>query len=260
METMQMTDTKLAGAKRLAGQVAIITGGAQGIGRATAELFAAEGASVVICDMDGPLVEKTAAELAAAGGQVVGFPCNVTVQADCEKVAKGTLDKYGRIDILVNNAGITKDNLLMRMSDAEWDAVLTVNLKGAFIFTRAVVRSMFKAHKGSIVNIASVVGQEGNIGQANYAASKGGLIAMTKACAKEFSSRNIRVNAVAPGFIKTRLTDAVSDVAKKIMTDKILLGRLGDPADIAKAILYLASDESAYVTGHVLAVNGGLYI
>ena len=257
-----MTQEKPATAgKRLAGQVAIITGGAQGIGRATADLFAAEGATVVICDMDGALVEKSAAEVAAAAGvPTLGLQANVTVYDDCEKVTKTAIEKFGKIDILVNNAGITKDNLLMRMSDAEWDAVLGVNLKGAFYFTRSVVRSMFKAHKGSIINIASVVGQEGNVGQANYAASKGGLIAFTKACAKEFSTRHIRVNAVAPGFIKTRLTDVLPEEAKKKLTERILLGRLGEPSDIAKGILFLASEESSYITGHVLAVNGGLYI
>lgn len=259
MET-RMEDKPISRGQRLAGLAAIITGGAQGIGRATADLFAAEGAAVLLCDMDGALVEQAAAELAAGGAPAVGLQANVTVFEDCEKLAKAALDNFGRIDILVNNAGITRDNLLMRMSDAEWDAVLGVNLKGAFYCTRAVVRGMFKAHRGAIVNVASVVGQEGNVGQANYAASKAGLIGLTKACAKEFSSRNIRVNAVAPGFIKTRLTDVLSQDAKKKMTERILLGRLGETADIARAILFLASEESSYVTGHVLAVNGGLYM
>ncbi len=246
---------------RLKDKVAIITGAAQGIGRAAAELFLREGGKVVLVDLDEAMVQKAAAEAAsAAGGEALGLRGDVVKYADCDSVVKGALDKFGKIDILVNNAGITKDNLLMRMSEEEWDLVQAVNLKGAFLFTKAVCRPMLKAHAGRIINIASVVGQEGNIGQANYAASKGGLIAFTKACAKEFASRNILVNAIAPGFIRTRLTDAVSEEAKKRMTDRILLGRMGEPMDVAKAILFLASDDSSYVTGQVLGVNGGLYV
>jgi 3-oxoacyl-[acyl-carrier protein] reductase len=260
---MVMTETqpeaRTAGGKRLEGQVAIITGGAQGIGRATAELFAAEGAKLVLCDMDGALVEKTAAEIGAVGS-AVGIQANVTRMEDAERVVQAALDKFGRIDILVNNAGITKDNLLLRMTEQEWDAVLDVNLKGAFCFAKVASKAMLKARKGAIVNIASVVGQEGNIGQANYAASKAGLIGFTKALAKELASRNIRVNCVAPGFIKTRLTDVLPEEAKKRLAERILLGRLGEPADIAKAVLFLSSEEASYITGHVLGVNGGLYV
>ncbi|MEK7656524.1 MAG: 3-oxoacyl-[acyl-carrier-protein] reductase [Elusimicrobiota bacterium] len=246
---------------RLKDKVAIITGAAQGIGRAAAELFLREGGKVVLVDLDEAMVQKAAAEAAsAAGGEALGLRGDVVKYADCDSVVKGALDKFGKIDILVNNAGITKDNLLMRMSEEEWDLVQAVNLKGAFLFTKAVCRPMLKAHAGRIINIASVVGQEGNIGQANYAASKGGLIAFTKACAKEFASRNILVNAIAPGFIHTRLTDAISEEAKKRMTDRILLGRMGEPMDVAKAILFLASEDSSYVTGQVLGVNGGLYV
>ncbi|MEK9145114.1 MAG: 3-oxoacyl-[acyl-carrier-protein] reductase [Elusimicrobiota bacterium] len=246
---------------RLKDKVAIITGAAQGIGRAAAELFLREGCKVVLVDLDEAMVQKAAAEAAsAAGGEALGLRGDVVKYADCDSVVKGALDKFGKIDILVNNAGITKDNLLMRMSEEEWDLVQAVNLKGAFLFTKAVCRPMLKAHAGRIVNIASVVGQEGNIGQANYAASKGGLIAFTKACAKEFASRNILVNAIAPGFIRTRLTDAVSEEAKKRMTDRILLGRMGEPMDVAKVILFLASEDSSYVTGQVFGVNGGLYV
>ena len=246
---------------RLKDKVAIITGAAQGIGRAAADLFLREGGKVVLVDLDEAMVQKAAAEAAsAAGGEALGLRGDVVKYADCDSVVKGALDKFGKIDILVNNAGITKDNLLMRMSEEEWDLVQAVNLKGAFLFTKAVCRPMLKAHAGRIVNIASVVGQEGNIGQANYAASKGGLIAFTKACAKEFASRNILVNAIAPGFIRTRLTDAVSEEAKKRMTDRILLGRMGEPMDVAKVILFLASEDSSYVTGQVFGVNGGLYV
>lgn len=246
---------------RLKDRVALITGGAQGIGRAMAATFAREGAKVVLVDMDEALVQKSAAEVAQASGQpALGLKGNVTDFAHCEAAVKAALEKFSKIDILVNNAGITKDNLLMRMSEAEWDLVLDVNLKGAFYFTKAAVRPMMKVHYGRIINVASIVGQEGNPGQANYAASKGGLIAFTKACAKEFSSRNILCNAIAPGFVKTRLTDVLTDEQKEQLNRRILLGRLGDPQDIANAALFLASEESSYITGQVLAVNGGMYI
>ncbi len=246
---------------RLKDQVAIITGGAQGIGRATAELFAREGARVVLADMDGTLAEKTAAELReATGRETLGVAADVRSLEDCEKAVKLALDKLGRIDILVNNAGLTRDKLLMQLSEEDWDLVLDVNLKGAFNFTRAVIRPMMKARRGRVVNIASVVGQMGNVGQANYAASKGGIIALTKAMAKEFASRNVLVNAIAPGFIKTRLTDVLPEDAKSKLYQMIPLGRFGEPADIAKAILFLVSEESSYITGQVLGVNGGMYM
>jgi len=246
---------------RLKDKVALITGAAQGIGRMTAEVFAQEGAKVVLADLDDALVARSAADVAKiAGTQTLGIKLNVTDHASCEAVVNATLDKFSKIDILVNNAGITKDNLFMRMSEAEWDMVLSVNLKGAFLCTKAVVKPMIKAHAGRIINIASVVGQEGNAGQANYAASKGGLIAFTKTCAKELCSRNILVNAIAPGFIKTRLTDAVSEEVKKYMTSRILLGRIGDPVDVARAALFLASEDSSYITGQVINVNGGMYL
>lgn len=246
---------------RLKDKVALITGGAQGIGRATSELFAQEGAKLALCDVDESLVQKTASEIATSHGtEVLGLRADVAAFADCEAAVKNTLDKFGRIDILVNNAGITRDNLLMRMSDAEWDSVLNINLKGAFNFIKAVVRPMMRTHSGRIVNIASVVGQEGNIGQANYAASKGGLIALTKACAKEFASRNILVNAVAPGIVRTRLTEHLNEEATKRLLDRVLLGRWGEPVEIARAVLFLASEDSSYMTGHVLAVNGGMYL
>jgi 3-oxoacyl-[acyl-carrier protein] reductase len=245
---------------RLKDKVAIITGSAQGIGYATAELFAAEGAKVAIVDVNGELAQKSAAQLDGGKGIAFGMACDVTKYEQAEAVAKAVVDKWGKIDILVNNAGITKDNLMMRMSDADWDLVLNVNLKGAFNFTKAVVRPMMKAHYGRIVSIASIVGEEGNAGQANYAASKGGLIAMTKSVAREFASRQITANCVAPGFIRTRMTDAVPEEAKKKLFDKILLGRMGEPVEVARAVLFLSSDESSYITGHVLNVNGGGYM
>ena len=246
---------------RLKDKVAIITGSAQGIGLTTAELFAAEGARVVIVDVNAELAAKSAAAVAAGDpAKALGLACDVTKFDQCEAVVKAALDKFGKIDILVNNAGITKDNLLMRMSEADWDLVLGVNLKGAFNFIKASIRPMMKAHYGRIVNIASVIGQEGNAGQANYAASKGGLISLTKSVAREFASRSITANAVAPGFIKTRMTEVIPEDMKAKLIEKILLGRMGDPADVARAVLFLSSDESSYITGHVLNVNGGGYM
>ncbi|MBI3552796.1 MAG: 3-oxoacyl-[acyl-carrier-protein] reductase [Elusimicrobia bacterium] len=245
---------------RLKDKVAIVTGSAQGIGYATAELFCQEGAHVVLVDVDADRVAQSASKLAASGAQTLGTRADVSKFSDCEAVVKAAMDKWGKIDILVNNAGITKDNLLMRMSEADWDLVLNINLKGAFNFTKAAIRPMLKAHYGRIVNISSVVGVEGNAGQANYAASKGGLIALTKSCAREFASRNIIANIVCPGFVRTRLTDAIPEAEKAKLITKILVGRMGEPIDIAKAVLFLASDDASYITGHVLHVNGGGYM
>lgn len=246
---------------RLKDQVAWITGGAQGIGKAVALRLASEGANLILTDVDEAMVQATAAEIAKEKNvKTWGAKANVTVFEECEKVVGDSLDKFGRIDILINNAGITKDNLLMRMSDQEWDAVLGVNLKGVFNCTKAVVRPMMKQRQGRIVNVASVVGLMGNAGQANYSASKGGVVALTKTCAREFASRNILVNAVAPGFIRTRMTDALSEDQKKKLLEIIPLGRLGEAEDVAKAILFLCSEESSYITGHIISVNGGMYI
>lgn len=236
-----------------------MTGGAQGIGKAISSLFASEGASLVICDVVEELCGKTADEIAQKYGvQTLGLKVDVTKISECEELSKKTMEKFQRIDILVNNAGITKDNLLMRMSDEEWDAVLAVNLKGAFNCTKGVVRQMLKQRSGRIINICSIVGLMGNAGQANYAASKGGLIALTKTCAREFASRNILVNAIAPGFIKTRMTEQLSDEQKQKLASLIPLERLGEPEDVAQAALFLASSSSSYITGQVLSVNGGM--
>ncbi|NNN04711.1 MAG: 3-oxoacyl-[acyl-carrier-protein] reductase [Elusimicrobia bacterium] len=245
---------------RLKDKVAVITGAAQGIGLATAELFLSEGARVAIVDVDAAKAEAAARTLNAGGEVCLGMACDVRRFADCEAAVKAVLAKWGKLDILVNNAGLTKDNLIMRISEADWDLVLDVNLKGAFNFTKAVVRPMMKARSGRIVNITSVVGLEGAAGQTNYSASKGGLVALTKSTAREFASRGITANAVAPGFIRTRLTDAIAEEAKKKLLERILLGRVGEPVDIARAILFLASDEASYITGHVLSVNGGVYM
>ena len=238
---------------RLKNKVAIVTGAAQGIGYGTAELFAAEGATVVIVDVN---AEKTAQAAASLGG--LGLTCDVTKPDECAAVADAVMAKFGKIDILVNNAGIAKDNLIMRMSEEQWDLVLDVNLKGAFNFVQACVRPMMKARYGRIVNIASIVGQEGNGGQVNYAASKGGLIALTKSVARELASRSITANAVSPGFIKTPMTDRLPEEVKTHFVARIPLARMGEPVDVAGAVLFLASDEASYITGQVLNVNGGV--
>ncbi|HVO32764.1 MAG TPA: 3-oxoacyl-[acyl-carrier-protein] reductase [Elusimicrobiota bacterium] len=246
---------------KLKDKVAVITGGAQGIGRAIALQLASEGSNLALSDVDEAKVQATAAEIAKEKGvQAIGVKGNVSVIADCEKLVDAALDKFSRIDILINNAGITRDNLLMRMSDDEWDSVIAVNLKGVFNCTKAAIRPMMKQRQGRIVNIASVVGLMGNAGQANYSASKGGVVALTKTCAREFASRNILVNAVAPGFIRTRMTDALSEEQKKKLLELIPLGRLGEPEDVAKVVLFLCSEESSYITGHVISVNGGMYL
>ena len=246
---------------RLKDKVAIVTGAAQGIGRAIAELFVAEGAFVVIVDVNAEKSAQTAAALASGwGGAARGLACDVTRAEQCEDVVKTVLEEHGRVDILVNNAGIAKDNLLLRMSEEQWDLVLAVNLKGAFNFTKACARTMLKARQGRIVNIASIVGQEGNGGQVNYAASKGGLISLTKSVAREFASRGITVNAVSPGFIKTPLTDGLPEEVKRDFVARIPLVRMGEPLDVAHAVLFLSCEESSYVTGQVLNVNGGVYM
>lgn len=246
---------------RLQGKIAVITGSAQGIGRAMAEVFASEGAQLVISDINAESIRKTADEIETRYGvETVAVVGNVAKLEDCEALTKVSLDKFSKIDILVNNAGITKDNLILRMSEADWDAVIAVNLKGVFNCIKAVGKQMLKQRQGRIVNIASVVGQMGNAGQINYSASKGGVISMTKTCAREFASRNILVNAVAPGFIRTSMTDKLTEAQKQVMISAVPLLRLGEASDVAKAALFFASDDSSYVTGHVLAVNGGMYM
>jgi 3-oxoacyl-[acyl-carrier protein] reductase len=246
---------------RLKDKVAVITGGGQGIGRTIAETYAKEGAKLALWDVNEEGVKKTADEIKAKYGvDTLGAKVDVTKFDDVEAGMKRVVDTFGRIDILVNNAGITKDNLVLRMSDAEWDAVLAVNLKGPFNCTKAVFSPMRKAGGGRIINIASIVGLMGNAGQANYSSSKGGLIAMTKTCAREFSKKNILVNAIAPGFIRTAMTDKLPEEVKKNLAAQIPLERLGEAQDVANAALFLASEESSYVTGQVLSVNGGMYM
>jgi len=241
-------------------RIAVITGASRGIGRSIALALAARGAVIVAVDMDQAATDAVVAELKAAGGKALGVVGNVTVPADAERMIDAAMEAFGRVDILVNNAGITRDGLLVRMKDEDWDAVLTVNLKGAFLCTRAVSKVMTKQRYGRIINIASVVGQMGNAGQANYCASKAGLIGLTKSNARELAKRNITVNAVAPGFIATAMTDALSDKVRAELTAQIPLERLGSADDIANAVAFLAGEASGYITGHVLSVNGGMYM
>ena len=241
-------------------RIAVITGASRGIGRSIALALAAKGATIVAVDMDQAATDAVVAELQAAGAKALAVVGNVTVPADVERMIDAAMEAFGRVDILVNNAGITRDGLLMRMKDEDWDAVLNVNLKGAFLCTRAAFKVMSKQRYGRIINIASVVGQMGNAGQANYCASKAGLIGLTKSNARELAKRSITVNAVAPGFIATAMTDALSEKVREELTAQIPLERLGSAEDIANAVVFLAGEQSGYITGHVLSVNGGMYM
>jgi 3-oxoacyl-[acyl-carrier protein] reductase len=242
----------------LDGNVALVTGAARGIGRAIAEELARAGADLALCDLQKEWLDDTIKAVEALGRKAQGWAVNVSDSTAVNGVVGEVLKACGKIDILVNNAGITKDGLLMRMSDQDWDDVLNVNLKGAFLFTRAVSRPMMKQRGGRIVNIASIIGLIGNAGQCNYAASKAGLIALTKSSAKELAARNIRANAVAPGFIESKMTEVLTEDIRKKMLDAIPRGRFGLPVDVAKAVVFLASDASSYVTGQVLTVSGGM--
>lgn len=240
------------------GRVAVVTGGAKGIGRAIAVHLAAGGAKVVLAGRsEGPL-EELKAEIQGQGGEAVAVRADVAVEADADALCKAALDAFGKAEILVNNAGVTRDGLLLRMSDADWDQVLDTNLKGAFHCTRAFARPMVRQKWGRIVNIASVVGLTGNAGQANYSASKAGLLGLTKAVAKELASRHITVNAVAPGFIETAMTDALGEKVRDGLMAQIPMGRLGKAEDVAQAVGFLCSEGAAYVTGQVLTVDGGM--
>jgi 3-oxoacyl-[acyl-carrier protein] reductase len=242
---------------RFKDKVVMVTGGAAGIGRVTAEAFAREGAKLAICDVNPEAGEVAAKALGPeASFQKVDVAREAAVSAWADEVAK----HYGRIDVLVNNAGITRDALLLRLKEADWDLVMNINLKGAFLCTRAVVRYMAQQRSGRIVNVASVVGVIGNVGQANYVASKAGLIGLTKTVAREFAGRGITVNAVAPGFIETQMTAVLSEKVREAFLTQIPLGRAGSPEDVAAAVTFLASDQAAYLTGQVLHVSGGMYM
>ncbi|MCE5271602.1 3-oxoacyl-[acyl-carrier-protein] reductase [bacterium] len=241
----------------LQNQVALITGGARGIGKGVAERLASDGASTVLVDIDAVMAEKTAAGLGGPGKHM-GLACNVSDADQAQAVVDKVVEQYGRLDILINNAGITRDNLIMRMKPEDWELVLRVNLTGSFNFVRAVSRQMMKQRSGRIVNVSSVVGLMGNAGQANYSASKAGLIGLTKSAAKEFASRGVCVNAVAPGFIETEMTANLPEEVKAGWNKIIPLGRGGQIADVAAAIAFLVGPDSSYLTGQVIQVDGGM--
>jgi len=239
-------------------KVALITGSARGLGQAISVKLAEAGADIALCDLNAEWVAETAEKVRALGRRAECYGVNVADGASVVEGIKAIEKDFGKIDVLVNNAGITKDGLMLRMSEDDWDAVLNVNLKGTFLCTKAAMRGMMKQRSGTIVNIASVIGLMGNAGQANYAASKGGVIAFSKTVAKELASRNVRCNAVAPGFIRTAMTDALDEGVQNKMKELIPLSRFGEPEDVANVVLFLASDASAYVTGQVISTCGGM--
>jgi 3-oxoacyl-[acyl-carrier protein] reductase len=243
---------------KLEGRVALVTGASQGIGHACALNLARHGASVALAARNQQKLDELAAEIGAAGGKAAAFPMDVADEEQIKSGVKSAIAHFGKIDILVNNAGITRDQLVMRMKRADWDAVLSINLTSAYLAIQQVIPGMLKQRWGRIVNISSVFGQMGQAGQANYAASKAGLIGLTMAIAREVASRNITSNAVAPGFIETNMTAVLSEELKQNAVKQIPLGRVGTPEDVAHAVTFLASEEASYITGHVLNVNGGL--
>ncbi len=244
----------------LQGRVALVTGASQGIGRACAVALAKAGAQVALAARNQEKLNEVAAEIAATGGTAAVFALDIASEESIQTCAKAVVAHYGKVEILVNNAGITRDGLMLRMKRADWDAVLTTNLTGAFLLTQAVLSSMLKARWGRILNITSVVGETGQAGQANYAASKAGLIGLTKSMARELASRNITANAVAPGYIETPMTEVLNEQQRAAMMTQIPLARAGTAEDIAQAVAFLASDAASYITGHVLDVNGGMYM
>jgi 3-oxoacyl-[acyl-carrier protein] reductase len=242
----------------LDGKTALVTGASRGIGRSIAKEFAAQGAKVALCARSVDALQSLAAEIGDAGGTAAVFALDVSDSESVKGVVDAVTERFGGLDVLVNNAGITRDGLLARMKDDAWDDVLNTNLRGAFYLTRAAAKTMMRQRSGKIINISSVVGLTGNAGQANYAASKAGLIGMTRSVAKELGSRNIQVNAIAPGFIVTDMTDSLPEALKEQLLKQIPLGRMGQPEEIANVAAFLASDRSDYITGQVIAVCGGL--
>jgi 3-oxoacyl-[acyl-carrier protein] reductase len=241
------------------GKIAVITGAGQGIGRSIALFLAARGATIVAADIKQELADSVAAEVSALQRASLACSVNVASLQGCEELMKTVIDRFGRIDILVNNAGITRDMVLLRMSEQQWDDVISVNLKGTFNCSKAALRYMFRQKSGRIINIASVTGAMGNPGQANYSASKAGVMGFTKAVAREYADRGITVNAVAPGFIETAMTDAIPEKDRDLLIAQIPSKRLGTPEDVAALVCFLASDNAGYITGQVIHINGGLY-
>ena len=244
----------------LDGKVAIVTGAGRGLGRAIAQTLAASGAGIACIDVDAETLAETQNAIRGSGGSAESFACDVTDSERVNGVVGEVVKKMGGLQILVNNAGITRDNLCMRMKDDQWDAVMAVNLRGTFLFSRAVCKPMMKGRWGRIINIASVSGMMGNPGQANYSASKAGVIGLTRTVARELASRNITVNAVAPGFIATEMAAKLGEEILEGVKKETPLGRLGEPQDVADAVLYLASDAASFITGHILTVDGGLTV
>lgn len=244
--------------KQLEGKVAIVTGGSRGIGRAVAAALAQEGATVVVCSRNLEANTETAEQIRAEGGSAHPYQVDVTDAESVSRLVKEIVKKFERIDVLVNNAGVTADNLLLRLKEADWDSVIDTNLKGTFNFTKAVARTMIKQRGGKIINMTSVAGMVGNAGQANYCASKAGVIGLTKAVARELASREITVNCVAPGLIRTAMTDALPDEAREETARLIPLGRIGEPEDVAEVVRFLASPAADYITGEVIRADGGM--
>ena len=255
---MSTSGTKHRITTDLSGQVAIVTGGARGLGRAIAETLSACGAKIALVNVNAETLAETVAAIRQAGGTAEAFVADVTDSKRVNEVVEEVVSRLGSLDILVNNAGITRDSLVMRMKDEQWDLVLGINLRGTFLFIRAAARPMLKAKRGRIVNIASVSGLMGNPGQANYSASKAGVMGLTRTVARELASRGITVNAVAPGFIATEMAAKLGDEVLQQVKSQTPLGRLGDPQDVADAVLFLASEAASFITGHVLVVDGGL--
>jgi 3-oxoacyl-[acyl-carrier protein] reductase len=247
-------------AEGLAGRIALVTGASQGIGRACARELASNGATVALAARNQARLAEAVAEIEAAGGKAAAFALDLAVEDSIKTAAKAVLERFGKVEILVNNAGITRDGVMLRMKRADWDDILTTNLTGAFLLTQAILSPMLKNRWGRIIHISSVVGRTGQAGQVNYAASKAGLIGMTRAMAREVASRGITVNAVAPGYIETPMTAVLNEEQRKAMLAGIPLGRAGTDRDVAQAVAFLASDAAAYITGHVLDVNGGMFM
>ncbi len=244
----------------LNGKIALVTGAAQGIGRDIALALATDGADVAICDVNLEAAQKTAGDIEAKGRKSLALKANVAASAEVTAMIDQVVEKFGRLDILVNNAGITRDGLILRMKDEDWDLVLDINLKGSFLCTKAALKYMSKQRGGTIINIASIVGAMGNAGQANYVASKAGLIGLTKTIAREYANRGITANAVAPGFIDTAMTQSLSENVRAELAKQIPMGKLGTPEDVANAVRFLASPWASYITGQVVHVNGGMYM